>query len=155
MNMKKHFTYLLAIYTLIIVAMPACDKNDDDDPKPKTKTELITASNWKFSSATVAGFGDVSAFLQGCQKDNTALFVTGGTGTIDEGATKCSGGDPQTSPFTWNFQDSETKLFISAVLFTGGSNLSTIVTLTETQLVVSQEIIIGGTPRQAVVTFIH
>lgn len=154
MNMKKHFTYLIAIYTLIMVAMPACDK-DDDDPQPKTKTELITAGSWKFSSATVAGFGDVSAFLQGCQKDNTALFVTGGTGTIDEGASKCNAGDPQTSSFTWNFLDSETKLFISAVLFTGGSTTSTINTLSETQLVVSQEIIIGGVPREAVVTFIH
>lgn len=153
MNMKKHFTYLLAIYTLIMVAMPACDK-DDDDPPAKTKTELITASSWKFSSATVGG-SDVSAFLQACQKNNTMLFVTGGTGTVDEGATKCNAGDPQTTPFTWNFQDSETKLFVSSILFTGGSNLSTIVTLNETQLVLSQQITLGGTPQTAIVTFIH
>jgi hypothetical protein len=123
MNMKKHFTYLIAIYTLIIVAMPACDK-DDDDPQPKTKTELITSGSWKLSTAT-------------------------------EGATKCNAGDPNTTPFTWNFQDSETKLFVSSVLFTGGNNTSTIVTLSETQLVLSQEVIFGGTPYTAIVTFIH
>ena len=153
MNMKKHFTYLIAIYTLIMVAMPACDK-DDDDPPAKTKTELITASSWKFSAATVGG-SDVSAFLQTCQKNNTMLFVTGGTGTVDEGATKCNAGDPQTTSFTWNFQDSETKLYVSSVLFTGGSNTSTLVTLNETTLVLSQQIIIGGTPQTAIVTFIH
>jgi hypothetical protein len=153
MNMKKHFTYLIAIYTLIIVAMPACDK-DDDDPQPKTKTELITASSWKLSTATVGGMNALP-FIQDCQEDNTMVFVAGGTGTVSEGATKCNAGDPDTTPFTWNFQDSETKLFVSSVLFTGGNNTSTIVTLSETQLVLSQEVIFGGTPYTAIVTFIH
>ena len=122
-----------------------------------TKTYYITQSTWKFSGATVGGV-DASAFVQACQKDNILTFANIGgnkTGTLDEGATKCNAGDPQTTPFTWAFQAGETQLFISATLFTGGNSTFTLVSLTATQLVISQVITLGGTPQNAVVTFIH
>jgi len=82
-------------------------------------------------------------------------FTTAGTGTVDEGLTKCNAGDPQTNPFTWSFATNETVLNISTILFTGGSNTFNIVALNEAQLVVSQTITVGGTPQNAVVTFLH
>jgi hypothetical protein len=119
-----------------------------------TKTYNITRSTWRFSVARVSGI-DVSSSLPSCQKDNTLQFVaTGsgtGTGTLDEGPTKCNAGDPQTTPFTWNFLNNETQLFISATLFTGGSSTFNVVSITSTQLVVSQ--IISG--QNVEVTFIH
>jgi hypothetical protein len=115
-----------------------------------SKTYLISQSTWRFSTATVSGI-DISSSLPACQRDNILRFMTNGTGTIDEGATKCNAGDPQTSNFTWNFLTSETQIFISSALFTGGSNTSTLVTLSATQLVVSQ--VING--QTVVVTFIH
>lgn len=119
-----------------------------------TKKYFITRTTWKFSNAKV-GLTDVSAFLQTCQKDNILTFAAAGTGTNDEGATKCNAGDPQTTPFTWNFVASETQLFISSTLFTGGSNTFNIVTLSSTQMVLSQTITLSGIPQNVEVTFIH
>ena len=156
-DMKKNYTTTLIVCSLTAFSiLTGCGKKDKPDPPPapKTKTELITTSTWKFSSATIGGF-NVAGSLQTCQKDNVMTFAAAGTGTVDEGATKCSGGDAQTNPFTWNFQTNETTLFVSATLFTGGSSTFTVVDLTETQLVLSQMTTLMGPPQNVVVTFIH
>ncbi|MEP6700268.1 MAG: lipocalin family protein [Bacteroidota bacterium] len=146
--MKKQFAVLALGFILIF---SSCSK---DNTPPKTKTQLLTQGSWKFKSATTGGT-DFSSSLQACQKDNILIFVAaGGTGTVDEGPTKCNAGDPQTTPFTWNFQSNETILFISTVLFTGGNSNFTLVSLSETELVVSQDVTIGPT-RNVVVTFMH
>ena len=120
-----------------------------------TKKYFITRNTWRFSSAKI-GTTDISASLQTCQKDNILTFAAAGTGTNDEGATKCNAGDPQTTPFTWNFAASETQLFISSTLFAGGSNTFNIVTLSSTQMVLSQSITVPPLGAQNVeVTFIH
>jgi hypothetical protein len=142
---------LIAVCSFLI-SFAACKKSDT--PAPKTKTELIASGTWKFSNAKVGGT-DVSAFLQSCQKDNTITFVAAGTGTADEGPTKCNSGDPQTTPFTWSFASGETQLTVSTVLFTGGSNTFTVVSITATELVLSQNITVSGTTQNAVVTFVH
>ena len=129
----------------------SCDKNDDPaPPPPPTKTELITKSSWKFSTA-FAGSTDVSSAPQlACFKDNIITFSANLTGSINEGTNICS---PTTAgSFTWNFASSETLLHISTVLITGGSNDFTLVSLTETQLVVSQNYPSIGV---ITVTFIH
>jgi Lipocalin-like domain len=149
--MKKQVASLLGCSLAILFLLTACQKDDNPPVTSKTKTELISQGTWKFSSATVGG-ADASAYLQACQKDNIYTFVVAGTGTIDEGALKCNGSDPQTNPFTWNFASNETMLHISTVLFTGGSNDFTLVSLTETQLVGSQNYPPYGT---IVVTFVH
>lgn len=153
--MKKALFQVTPVLLSIMLIFGACGKdNNDNNPAPKTKTQLLTQNTWRFSSATVGG-SDVSAFLQACQKDNILSFVSNGNGTVDEGPLKCNAGDPQTSAFTWNFLNNETQLFISATLFTGGSSTFNIVALSETQLVVSQNITVSGTSQNAVVTFIH
>lgn len=150
--MKKQFTVLLTALSFSLFILASCQK--DDDPDPKTKTELITQASWRFGGATVGG-ADAGPALQTCQKDNTMTFAVALTGVLNEGATKCNAGDPQTSNFTWNFQTNETILFISTPLFTGGSSTFNIVTLNESQLVLSQMITLGGTPQNVVVTFLH
>ncbi len=153
--MKKLLSFAALGLLSVSLAFVSCSKDDDDNsPAPKTKTQLITQSTWRFSAATVGG-SDVSAFIQACQKDNILTFASNGTGIVDEGPLKCNAGDPQTNPFTWNFLNNETQLFISATLFSGGSSTFNIVTLSETQLVVSQNITVGGSPQNAVVTFVH
>lgn len=147
---------LFALSSLFLATVNfSCSKNDDTPPPAKTNTELITKATWKFNKATVSGIGDVSAFLETCKKDNKVTFIAAGTGTADEGATKCNPGDPQTAAFTWSFQTSESVLFVSTPLFTGGSSTFTIVSLTETELVVSQNITISGISQNAEITFIH
>ncbi len=151
--MQKQLFTLMAALLLSAFILPGC-KEDPPPPPAKTKTELITQGSWKFSSATVGG-SDVSAFVQACQKDNIIVFVAAGTGTLDEGPAKCNTGDPQSRTFTWNFQSNETQLFISTPLFTGGSSTFTLVSISETQLVVSQNITVSGSTQNAVVTFVH
>jgi hypothetical protein len=123
-----------------------------------TKSYYISRNTWRFSNATVSGV-DVSSALQACQKDNTLQFTatssTGGTGVLDEGPTKCNAGDPQSTPYTWSLQSAETQLIISTPLFSGGSSTFTLVSVTATQLIVSQMITVGGGPQNAVITFIH
>jgi hypothetical protein len=147
----KNFSSLLSFGLILVsISLSNCGKDDDNTPTP-TKTELLTTASWKFSAATVNG-ADASGFLQACQKDNIYTFVAAGTGTLDEGLSKCNGADPQTTPFNWNFASNETILHISTVLFSGGSNDLTLVSLSSTQLVVSQNYPPYGT---IVVTFIH
>jgi hypothetical protein len=149
--MKKHIVSLIACLAIVLVFIPACGK--DDDPPQKTKTDHISTGTWKFSTA-VSGTTNVAGFIQACIKDNIYTFAAVGTGTMDEGLTKCNAGDPQTVPFTWNFASGETVLHVSTVLFPGGSNDFTLVSVTATELVVSQVITVG-TPQTVVVTFIH
>lgn len=137
----------------IIIFFAAC-KKDSNNNTPKTNTDLLVQASWIFDNATVGG-SDVSSLIQACQKDNTLSFAAGGTGTLDEGATKCNSSDPQSSPFTWSFATNETVLHVSATLFTGGSSDFNIITLTETQLILSQNINIAGTSQNAIVTFKH
>ena len=153
--MQKRIILLSALFSFFLLINSSCSKNDDDNTPPaKTKTELIAKAPWKFSDAKVGGIS-VAAFLQACQKDNSLAFIAAGTGTADEGLTKCNVADPQTNAFTWSFQTSETVLFVSTPFFTGGSSTFTIVSLTETELVVSQNITVSGTTQNAVITFVH
>ena len=152
--MQKRLILFTSILVFFLVFNSGCSKNEDSSPAAKTKTELITKAAWKFSDAKVSGVS-VSSFLQTCQKDNILTFSAAGTGIADEGATKCAPTDVQANPFTWSFQTSETVLFVSTPFFAGGSSTFTIVSLTDTELVVSQNITVSGATQNAVITFVH
>ena len=146
---------LALVFCFTALFFTNCDKNDDPPtPPPPTKTELITKSSWKFSSAKAGGI-DVTAQIPACFKDNTITFVSTGTGTISEGAVACSPAAPAT--FTWSFQSSETQINLNTPLITGGSGLFTIVKLDAVNLVVSQNMTIPPAPGPVNVelTFIH
>lgn len=146
--------FLLAITVLISAAfISGCDKNDD--PPAKTKTELLVQAGWKFQSATASGTDISSNPAIACIKDDVVTFTSAGGGTITEGAIVCS---PTTAGnFTWNFQDSETKLVMSLGLFPAGSGTFTIVTLNETTLTLSQDVTIPPSPVAVpvVATYVH
>ena len=147
--MKKQFFLLIAGFIVTSFIFTSCDK----DSPAKTKTQLITQSSWKVKSATVNGN---PYSLQACQQDNIYTFASTGSGTTDEGATKCNGGDPQTTSFTWSFQTNETLILFSSPLFTGGSNTVNLISISETELVISIAISPGPGPTfNVVVTFQH
>ena len=152
--MQKRILFAIALLITVQIIPVACSKGANEAPANKSRSELISKAPWKFSNATVGG-SSVSAFLQACQKDNILTFVATGTGTADEGFSKCNSADPQTNPFTWNFQTNETILFVSTPLFAGGSSTFSIESLTETELVVSQNMTISGSTQHVVVSFIH
>lgn len=150
--MKKSFLGLMAAASLALFAISSCDKNE---APPKSKTVLLTQASWKYKSATISG-ADASSYIQACQKDNILVFAVAGTGNVNEGASKCNAGDPDTIPFTWVFNSGETILEVSAALIAGGSNSMTIRSLTETELILS----IYYTPpigpsQEMIVTFQH
>jgi len=149
--MKKQLSFLFVLIAANFFIYSSCNKDDYTPPTPKTKTQLITQSNWKFKSATVGGSPYT---FPSCQTDNILSFSTAGTGTVDEGATKCNAGDPQINNFTWVFQNSETEILLSAPLFPNGSNTVTVNSITETELILTIPVTIGPTI-MVQVTFQH
>jgi hypothetical protein len=149
----KPLKSILAIFLLPIFFFSACSKSSENPP-PKTKTELLTQGSWKFDHA-MAGTTDISSAPPlACYTDNTMTFSTNLTGTITEGANVCA--TPAPSTFTWSFQNNETTLRFSFTLIQGGSQDFTIVSLTETNLVLSQQMTIAPLPPTTVeVTFKH
>lgn len=91
--------------------------------------------SWSFDKV-FQGSTDVSAVTNACYKDNVVTFTTSTTGTVNEGAIVCASPAPAT--FTWSWQSSETILALNTPFFPGGSTNFTLVSLTETALVVSQ-----------------
>jgi hypothetical protein len=92
--------------------------------KIKSKTEYLTFSPWKLKAATAdIGMGpiDIFSMIADCSKDNTEKYIVGGTGLINEGATKCDPSDPQTEPLTWAFTANETQLVQDGETFTIGT----------------------------------
>ncbi len=127
--MKNSTLLLVTLATTLIFS--ACKKE-----KVKTRLELLTQTNWKFDKAVATGYGDISSQIDACYKDNNITFVSNGTGNVTEEAVVCS---PSTAgAFTWQFQSNETALLISTQLFAGAGNQFTIISLSETALVLSQ-----------------
>ena len=138
--MFKHSFSLITLSALSVTLFTSCDK----EVKVKTKTELITQSSWKFDKATAVGLGDISSQVPACIKDNIYVFASNGTGSINESANICA---PSTAGnFTWSLQSNETMLQLSAALFPGGSSDFTLISLTETNLVISQMMTLPSTP---------
>jgi hypothetical protein len=152
--MKKQIRLLFVLVAANFFIFSSCHKTDTP-PAPKTKTQLLTQATWKFKSAT-AGGSDASGYLLACQKDNIYTFLAAGTGTVDEGLTKCNVADPQTTSLTWNFATNETILHVSAPLFSNTGNDFTLVSLTETVIVVSTYYTpLVGPSILVTITFLH
>ena len=152
--MKKYFFTLSAFVFLMSIVIVSC-KKEDNTPPPKTKTENISSNSWKFSSAVAAGSDISNNPSISCIKDDAVTFQSNGNGTVTEGLIVCN---PTTAGnFTWSFQNNETQLMMSAGLFPGGSGLFNLVSLNETTLVVSQDVIIPPSTTSILVTatYVH
>ncbi|MFM9028652.1 MAG: lipocalin family protein [Bacteroidota bacterium] len=147
--MKKNFNYVLA-FVLSIALFNSCSKDDDsNNTTAPTKTQLLTAHSWKLTGLTVNGT-DQFASVDACEKDNLYTFQSNGTGTLDEGASKCDPADPQTTNLTWAFASNETILTLNDG--SGALDL-TLATLTSDQLRLSITDTSLGIPLTVVQTF--
>jgi hypothetical protein len=148
----KILSFLSVVCSLVILG--SCQKDDSSaPPAPKTKTELLSASAWKYNDAKIDtdnnGTGDLAlpaGTVEPCTTDNTIAFTSNGNGTVDEGPTKCDPSDPQTFPFTWNFTTNESVLNFSSSLFAGVGGDFKILTLSETELILSKQLVLPGAP---------
>ena len=135
--MKKilQFSALFLVANSLTIFI-SCNK-DNDEPRGKTKTELLTAGNWILTAAiinpaydyyvNVNPVTDIFAILEPCEKDDFETYKTNGTWEYNEGLTKCDPSSPQIFSEPWSFTANETKLFVGPVE-------CTILDLTETSL---------------------
>ena len=139
-----------------IIAIFSCKKSSDSSSQ--SKTTLATQSSWKIQSvgADINKDGtvdsDVTGQLQACQTDNIYTLKTDGTGTVDEGAAKCSSTDPQTSAITWSFKSNETIFSGNLGFFSGDANIST---LNATNFVLWKDTTLSSIPMRMYLTFKH
>jgi hypothetical protein len=132
-----------------------------DNTTTATKTDLITKSAWKYQDAGADmdknGTIDlsISSQLQDCEKDNTLTLRADGTGTLDEGSTKCDPSDPQSSNVNWNFSNNESFLNFTGARILGISGQFKIVSLNETSLSFSKDTTLNGTAISLLIKLQH
>jgi hypothetical protein len=138
--MRKRIFFSALFIPAILLMVNSCSKSSSSQTA-KTKMQLITASAWKYDTAGIDldNNGTIDAalpagYLKSCQTDNLLYFNADSTGTEDEGATKCNSTDPQTAPFTWSFNASQTVINFPDSVFGSVGGAVNISSLTETQL---------------------
>lgn len=142
--MKKLPIYL---FVTLFAFVTSCSKKSSGP----SKSELLVSASWKFNSTGLDvnkdGFVDTdlpAGYLNNCDLDNILTFAADGTGTVDEGALKCDPGNPQTTPFTWTFNASQTVINFPSAVFNGITGDVTIQKLTATELILQKEVNIGA-----------
>jgi len=120
--MKKlsFFALSLTLFTGVV----SCSKdNEEPTPATKTKTELLTAKNWRLTAEqmTMVSGGKTTTEdhfkdYEACEKDDFYKFNPDKSLIADQGATKCSSSanEPQSEKGTWDFNSDQTKLTFSA-----------------------------------------
>lgn len=137
----------LSILALFLFVLSSCTKEE----AAKTKTDLISQKAWTIQKFELKEGSDawVDEFptFNACSKDDRYVFKADNTYEFNEGPTKCDPSDPQIyATGSWSFASNETKLLIDGEEYT-------IVSLTETNLIVSVQETIDGILFQQRVTF--
>ena len=111
---------LAAMATLTV----GCKK--DDSTPTASKTDMLTAKNWKVTAdvtvATATGqaavMTDNFATTVACERDNYFKFNADKTVIANEGTNVCSG-SPQTANGVWDFNSDQTKLTMGTASSSG------------------------------------
>jgi hypothetical protein len=126
----KKISILLIIGFLTFTG--SCKKKD---PEPATPTQLLVGKKWQLISDVLSypGYPDTNLYTQmrPCSHDDYRQFNTPNTYVYDEGATKCSILDSQTTLGLWAFSDNDSKLTITD---TNYSDTYTVVELSDSSL---------------------
>ncbi|HEU4634279.1 MAG TPA: hypothetical protein VFS22_09855 [Flavisolibacter sp.] len=150
--------FILAMAVCIVFI--SCDKDSSDNNGP-TKTELITKASWKFedagADATKDGSIDISfaSQLPTCLTDNTLTLSAGGSGTVDEGTSKCDPSIPQSTAVTWSFANNESFLNLGGGGLLGITGQFKIVTLTDASLALSKDTTLQGLQSSFIIKLKH
>jgi hypothetical protein len=111
----KHLLLLPAL--ALACTLTACKK---DEEKPKSKTELLTARNWRITadlrtstSGSQTTTTDAYAAYPPCLKDDYVKYSTNHQVEFNRGALQCAN-EPQSQTSNWEFNADETRLTISA-----------------------------------------
>jgi Lipocalin-like domain len=156
--MKKS-TSLACLALLVAASFTSCNKDEDDEVVPvvPTKTELITAKNWRITSFTYkegnAPVQDVYALYGPCSRDDFYKFNADKTFLFDEGATRCSSSDPQTMTSGWDINADGSILLLLEMKGSTTAELYNIQELTDTKLRISQTFTGNGYNEVTDITF--
>ena len=148
---KIFTTSILAIFTLIQVSC----KKSDPEPAAIDVAATLQNKNWKITALTMApalaGVTDIyNDSYDACERDNLYKFNTADVFLLDEGATLCNTGDPQTLTGTWNYNAS-TKIIHYQIL---GDSWDLLVTsINENVLIGTMQDIISGVTYTSTWTF--
>jgi hypothetical protein len=124
----KYYVFALVSIGFLVYG---CDKDDDDKGNSeKEKIALITSATWKYDTVGLDNNKDGKPDqalppgfeIEKCETDNTITFKSDSTGILNEGATKCDAGDPQTTPFTWWLKENGSILYSPDPIFSGDLN---------------------------------
>ena len=107
----------LLVFAIAALAFAGCKKEDDDDSPSKSKKEMLTSGSWITTDVLLNGTS-IWSMGDDCSKDDYYTLKTDGTGTLDEGPTKCDAADPQTMAVTWALSSDETKLTLDGEVST-------------------------------------
>jgi hypothetical protein len=106
----------LSFLILAALVLGSCKKNSDNSSPAPSKTDLLTAKNWRPTTASISvtAAGQTSSLgnLDPCNADDFIKFGTDKSLVHDAGATKCNSTDPQTEKGTWDMP-SDGKLAIT------------------------------------------
>ena len=143
--MKNLSVYFLTA-ALGLSILGGCKKDSDDTATPaKTKTELLVGKDWVLTDITLSQGNTPGASVYGlvdvCTRDDKYRFATPNAVTVSAGAMACS--TSPTSPGTWAFASSETKLNLTNVGDALDDGSYNIVELTETSMKLSATVTQG------------
>jgi hypothetical protein len=139
-------TPLLFVPVMLLVVIAACKKDDNKKNSNEQAVELITSSSWKIDTIGLDTDGnneidtELPFALAPCEKDDILSFSSDSTGIYSEGASKCNGSDPDSTPFNWMFKSNNTIINIDGDLNELLTGDISIITLNETSLKVSKAI---------------
>jgi hypothetical protein len=136
----------LSILCICLLAM-ACNK--DENNSGPNKKELLSTSSWIYQNGGVADANgniliDFSTLniIPACALDNTIVFVSDGSGIVNENTNSCNG--TSTSAFSWNLTDNENTLNILGDAVFSISGAFKIRELTTTKLSLGKDTTVTG-----------
>ncbi len=149
--MKKQLIFSAVFVAAIFLLINACSKSNSNASTPPTKMQLLTQTSWKFDTAGLDNNNDglidapfpTGYGISSCESDNILTLKADGTGTVDEGATKCNVNDPQTTAFTWSLDSAQTAIVLSDTIFSVISGNVNITSINATSLHLEKAVPVG------------
>ena len=147
--MKTPLKFLSMFAFIALFVTTSCSDDDEDEAPAPTRTQLLTAKQWKLNALTVEPALDIDGdgtqennlipFIPACDLDDIQKFNTDGTYTFEEGPTKCDPNNPQVyESGTWQWNTDQTRLVTNS----GGSTSDVLVTsITSTAMVQTETVV--------------
>lgn len=148
-SLKSKFTmkYSIYLFAIVFLAFSSCSKKDDT----VSRSTHIATTTWTLDviGLDIDNNGSIDSdlppgIIEQCQIDNILSFRSDHTGTMEEGALKCDVDDPQTREFTWSLSADEKTITIPEAVLGDISGVIKIISVNETEFVISKEIAISS-----------